>query len=432
MCGMRLILFGLLFGISNPTFSKDTEPLTTQQLIDQLGHQQFSQREKAYKLLQSRGPIILPWLRKALTHPDEEVRTQAEKLIPILEIPALGPKRVTLKVEQEPLANILQQIEKQTGYKVEANSKGEKRYSLQMNEVTFWEAIEQIRKETGETISFSLKGSFFEPRWIETRCRQVSNHGIFRMEANAIQEVRYLNYDDLSSNDPQELSNHRMTFMFGIFVEPRFQVITLGKVVLNRAWDDQGHSLSLASLSEKEQNARIDYRNYLQNKQHNRIYEFPNFEMTLQSSSKRGEKIKQLKGKIPVTVAFKSKEVVVAENVLQSMGTKFQSGIDTLAVTEVSQENDGSIFVQIGHIPPEQPCYKYRWHDRFHLVTSSGTRLQTRSRGLGLENKKDFRIGLKFSISEFAGNLLPMQLGFEDWIMVECEIPFEFKDLLLP
>src|SRR5258708_7272348 len=100
------------------TCAADTKAPTTEELIDRLASADFPEREQAAKTLKSRGPDVLPALRKALKHRDAEVRRRVEELIPLLEaVAAVAPKRVTLTGEKRPLSAILKDIEKQTGYK---------------------------------------------------------------------------------------------------------------------------------------------------------------------------------------------------------------------------------------------------------------------------------------------------------------------------
>src|SRR5262249_32804589 len=51
-------------------------------LIEQLGNTRFETREAAAKALRDLGPAVLPDLRKALDHPDVEVRRRLQELIP--------------------------------------------------------------------------------------------------------------------------------------------------------------------------------------------------------------------------------------------------------------------------------------------------------------------------------------------------------------
>ena len=94
---------------------------SAEKLIEQLGSKEFAERERAKRLLQARGPSVLPALRQALADPalDLEVRRRIEQLIPPLEAAAaLEPKRVTLKAGKKPLAAVLKEIDRQTGFKV--------------------------------------------------------------------------------------------------------------------------------------------------------------------------------------------------------------------------------------------------------------------------------------------------------------------------
>src|SRR5437870_1068666 len=93
---------------------------TAEQLIGQLGHREFRVREAANKTLLERGMSALPALRKAKDHKDPEVRRRIEALLAPLEAAAeVAPKRVTLHIKQRPLRDVIKDLAKQSGYKIE-------------------------------------------------------------------------------------------------------------------------------------------------------------------------------------------------------------------------------------------------------------------------------------------------------------------------
>src|SRR5437870_6500229 len=98
----------------------DAPSPNVEKLIDQLGSRVFAEREQAARLLQARGPSVLPALRKALGHRDTEVRRRVQELIaPLAAAAAVAPKRITLKADHWPLADLLKEVETQTGYRID-------------------------------------------------------------------------------------------------------------------------------------------------------------------------------------------------------------------------------------------------------------------------------------------------------------------------
>lgn len=102
----------------------EDKPIPAGKLIEQLGSNDFPQRERAQQALKARGIGVLPALRKALNHHDPEVRRRLEELIPVLEaVAALEPKRVTLGENLQTLSAVLDSITKQTGYTINLDDK---------------------------------------------------------------------------------------------------------------------------------------------------------------------------------------------------------------------------------------------------------------------------------------------------------------------
>src|SRR5262249_5372901 len=88
-------------------------------LVDQLGSPDFRIREEASKALISQGATLLPALRKALGHPDFEVRRRVEQVIThVEEAASLAPKQVSLHLRQRPVKEAIAQLSRQTGYQV--------------------------------------------------------------------------------------------------------------------------------------------------------------------------------------------------------------------------------------------------------------------------------------------------------------------------
>src|SRR5205807_2599715 len=153
LCLAACLSLGLVAFIRADTPVDKAAPSSSiSQLIEQLADRDYRKRDVAVKALEAFGPKVLPDLRKAKTHADPEVRRRLDDLIPALEMVAtLTPKRVTAKFNKKPVKEILDEITKQTGYKMEFWGGGSEQqlYSFDFNNVCFWEAIDQITEKTG-------------------------------------------------------------------------------------------------------------------------------------------------------------------------------------------------------------------------------------------------------------------------------------------
>ena len=70
-----------------------TQQPTVEQLIERLGNRDFKAREAAAKALAVRAEEALPAMRKAITHPDPEVRQRLEQLVAETERATKNPRR---------------------------------------------------------------------------------------------------------------------------------------------------------------------------------------------------------------------------------------------------------------------------------------------------------------------------------------------------
>jgi hypothetical protein len=83
-------------------------------------------------------------------------------------------------------------------------------------------------------------------------------------------------------------------------------------------------------------------------------------------------------------------------------------------------------------IVPREDTGRREWHERFHVEDAAGNKFQMNGRGTSSDGRT-YRISMYFS-PPFNKKEVgpPAKLVFEDWIIHEHEIPFEFKDVPLP
>ncbi len=127
-------------------------------LVEQLGSDTFSDRQKASEALDAIGEPALNALRKAAQSTDAEVRKRAQELVERIEkrtenTRALAPTLVHLVYKDTPLADAVADFAKKTGYRIELHDpdgklKG-KRITLDTGKVTFWNALEQFCARAG-------------------------------------------------------------------------------------------------------------------------------------------------------------------------------------------------------------------------------------------------------------------------------------------
>jgi hypothetical protein len=122
--------------------------------VAQLGSTDFLAREKASDHLRSLGPSVLPLLRKALKNPDAEVRKRAGDLVGELEKLemtriALSPRKVSLKLHQASIGEAVGEFSRVSGMRVDfvdpRERVGGKKANFNLVNMPCWEVLRLIK-----------------------------------------------------------------------------------------------------------------------------------------------------------------------------------------------------------------------------------------------------------------------------------------------
>src|SRR5262249_42983019 len=171
MCSMRslamLAALVLLALVRAQEPAKKSEPApSVEQLIAQLSSKDFQVRDKASKDLPALGKEALPAMQKARANSDPEVRRRLDEIIPPLERAiALAPKLVTLHMTNKPVMEVMAELSKQSGYKIQplnewapqgaANEPARKDkivYTFHFDKMPFWQVFDKICEASGITL----------------------------------------------------------------------------------------------------------------------------------------------------------------------------------------------------------------------------------------------------------------------------------------
>jgi hypothetical protein len=434
-------LLGLLAWTCEQSSAADP-PVPIEKLIEQLASPSFLARERATKQLRERGPEVLPALRKALESKDEEVRKRAEVLIPPLEIEeALLPKRVTLKVDARPVRDMLKEIEKQTGYKFIVGGKidGEN-ITIDVKDEPFWETLERVNKAVGHTFTFDSYQKTFHFKYTAGRSPFVNIRGPFRLDANWFHEDRDVNLARVGS-DKENFRKHQLTLSVELLAEPRITFLRVGPAKIDEAVDSEGNSLmepaKPGTISEEDPlvpQIRPPGFDPMEGPSGRGTFRGVSMQMSdirLRRASETAKTLKLVRGTIPVKTILIRKNVVITNKISEATGTMFKAGNDGLTITRVTAQGGGQIEVEVSVPPGENGSYPQGWDKRFHVEDDEGNRFQSNGGG-SRSNGKQYWISGYYSapFNKKAGP--PTKFIFEDWIVHEHSIPFEFKDVPIP
>jgi hypothetical protein len=421
------------------------EPPAVEKLIEQLGSPSFPARERAMKQLRERGPAGLPALRKALESKDEEVRKRAEALVPPLEIEeALLPKRVTLKASDQSVSAVLADLAKQTGFKlgVVGGDSGQK-VTADLKDVPFWEAMEKVGQQTGRGVTFQQYDKALHLTAGTGRSPFVNVRGPFRLEATWFHEDRDVDFTRAGKGADGQRSD-KLTLSVSVLAEPRLTFLKVQPAKVEEALDSDGKSLMEPEAPAAEQPpAAGGARKVLVNPA--ALGTIPSgrgtfrgestlfSDVRLRRAGETAKTVKVIRGAIPVRTVLIRRPVVVTRKLLESTGTNFRAGSDSLQSTRVQNQGGGSVEVQI-LIPYEQNrdwSQVEKWYQRFHVEDDAGNRFQDHGRGSS-SNGNQYWISMYYGAPNGKAAGPPTRLVFEDWVVHDHAIPFEFRDVPLP
>jgi len=391
-------------------------PTPVEKLVEQLGSPSFPTRERATKALRERGPEALPALRKAMESKDEEVRKRAETLIPPLEIEeALLPKRVTLKAKDAPIGTVIGDVEKQTGMKVQLALKdgGGTKVTADVAGAPFWEALDVIGKATGRGPAFEGYPRALHMVQSTRRSPFVNVRGPFRLEATWFHEDRDV---DLTETRPGSdgWRNHRLTLL----------KVLPAKV--DEAVDSEGKSLLEPADAGREGRLQQSQRSSFRGEQ------LHSSDVRLRRASETAKTARVIRGTIPVNAILIRKPVLVSPKLADAAGATLRSGSESLVVTEVQNQGGNNVMVSV-RMPADQGNHQQRdWHDRFRVEDDAGNQYQMNGRGTSSDGRT-YSMQMYFAPPFNKKNVgPPTKLIFEDWVVHDHAIPFEFRDVPLP
>jgi len=159
----RLLLLGVvLSGLAAAVPPAAAEPASerAQRLIERLGSEEFADREQATAALDALGADALPALRAGLNHPDQEVRRRCGDVLERVERRCLSaamlrPARLRLCYRDQPLKEVLRDVSRRTGYRVQlagaAAHLADRRVTLDTGEADCWGALDRFFQLAGLT-----------------------------------------------------------------------------------------------------------------------------------------------------------------------------------------------------------------------------------------------------------------------------------------
>lgn len=421
---------------ANPTATGVVEPHVAG-LIARLTHPHFAVRLEALSALESLGVGILPQLQVALQAPDTdaEIKRRLNELVARLEgSVALRPTMVTLRCVDQPVRQVVAELARQTGYKIElwppanANDEREKRLiTVELTNVTFWTALQHLCDVGGLTFQEGWYGNDNKTLRLDFGTAVppiVCLDGPFRFVARGMHFYRNIDFTRLGQPGlpMQEVQEHLYLNM-SVSVEPRLPLLSVGVPIVTEAIDDNMQSLRLPPANDPGM-----YRSY--------YYGHRGFMQQVQVSlrTSTGRRLKVLQGVVPVTILAVQRPKIIVPKLAGLKNATFRSGTTTINIDDVSTVGVQTVIkMSITEATPRgQP--DYNWMNsvgqRLEVQDDQGQRLQQYNSSWGINGNSlqgTFTYG-----SPNGGNAVAARLIYYDWVTMTQRAPFKFEDLPLP
>jgi hypothetical protein len=414
--------------------ARPESPPTVDQLIERLGSRDFKTREAAAKALSVRGEESLPAMRKAVSHPDPEIRKRLEQLITDTERSVmLAPKRVTLKLDNASLKDALAELTRVSGYRVELQGGlPQQQVSLDVQNTTFWEALDKLSAQAGLVLQqhHDMQGGLI--LYAQNSVTPfVDYRGPFRVWATGFHYSKSLTFGSLPRNQAGGgQRTETMSFMFSVVAEPKLPLLGLGQPKLTAALDDQDNSLvppaAKNGIYETYHSGYYGYRNLMLQTQ-----------VQLVGPGATARFLKVIKGALPITLLAEQRPEIVVDQILTAKDKKVEGKDVTLEITEVKEAPGRSyqIVMTARRNGKDQP-YDYTWtnslHQRIELTDDKGQKFQ--SLGFNWMNGTPTTVQGTFNFGDGGNAQLgkPAKLTYYGWVTMQHQVEFEFKDLPLP
>jgi hypothetical protein len=430
---MPRILVVFLIGCALAAGAIGAESPTVEQLIERLGSRDFQAREAAAKALTDRYDA-LPAMKKALAHPDPEVRMRLEQLVADTERNALlSPKRVSLQLDNVSVKDAVDELSRQSGYRIDLQGGVQNQVvSLDAKNITFWEAFDKIANQAGLLLQqhHDMQGGLALMSH-NTITPFVDYRGPFRVWATGFSYHKSLMFGSIPRHQSSiGQRTETMGFMFSVVAEPKLPLLGLGQPKLAAALDDQGNSLmppqARGGIYETYHGGYYGYRNLVLQTQ-----------VALVGPGTNARSVKLIKGALPVTLLVEQRPEITVEQILTVKDKKFEGKDASLEIAEV-KEAAGKTYhiVMTARRNGKDQGNDYTWtnslHQRIELTDAKGQKFQ--SHGFNWVNGTPTTVNGTFMFGE-GGNAAmgkPHKLTYYGWVTMQHQVEFEFKDLPLP
>ncbi|AMV29919.1 hypothetical protein VT84_36330 [Gemmata sp. SH-PL17] len=416
-----------------------------EQMIKDLGAEDWRTREQAGRDLTAQGERALPYMRRVLLATDNpEVQRRLAVLVKKLDFDRLvAPKLVTLSAKDRSAQDVVADIARQTGYKIDtSNMQMNTKHSFEFNDTPFWKAIDAVATACGCNVYTEYQDDTIRLYNQDSVSPYVAYAGPFRFTATNINCNRSVQLSNLSRRGGGDRVTEYMSLSFQVQSEPKNPMLSISQPELTVATDNLGGSM----LPPRENN-NYAYRSGYYN-QGNRSHNH-SMSVNLTRVDRGATSIKELKGRVRVELLSGTSPEVTVADPLKVKKKTFTGRTADLEVTTVDADanNKGvyTVNVTAKNRAPVDPRRgdDYMWannlQQRIELSDENGNKYFSYGMQSSSYTPGGYQMTLMFGPDDRrTGRPAPFKLGaptrlvLTEWHTVTHEVTFEFKNVPLP
>jgi len=402
-------------------------------LIERLGSPEYRVREQAGRDLSALGARALPAMKRAFAETDEpEVERRLEVLVKKIEYDRLvKPTRITYQAKNATVTQLIEVIVKQSGYRLSSGIPAEAakiRMSVEWKDTSFWEALDAACETAGIIASpdenedgisgLSLYGN-------DTYNPYIAYSGPFRCVATNIGMNRSMQLSGLPRRALAPRQSEYLNFNFQLMSEPKNPILGYHPPIITKGVDDSGHDLAISTGEE--------HRSYYTPNMYRSHNQYVG--VNLGTPSRNANSIKELRGKMTVLLLSDTRPEITVEKILTVKKKTFVSRTTELFIESVS-DSEGAVTITLNakqlHPNPEDYSWANTVYQRLEVHDAKGIKFTPTSTNNQNQAPGSVSMTVVFSSPEGKKAGKPSTLVLVEWIAVQKEIEFAFKDIPLP
>jgi hypothetical protein len=415
-------------------------------LIQQLGSESYREREKAGQTLEAKGENVLPDLRRALNTSDNpEVTRRLSVIVRRMDHERLvAPKRVTFTMKDKTAKTAIEEISKQTGYKVQfdgggpGGAGGDAKYSFDFDKTPFWVAMDKI----ADMANLNLNSDYGDDL-IHINSYQDSHNphlcyaGPFRFVATGINSNRNVQLSGISKRGFQNRSSETMNLSFQVYSEPKNPILGTLPAEVITAVDETGGNLVPPKDPNQFRNSYYNNGNYRGHNAYGNV--------NLVRGNKDATTIKTLKGKMGIILLSGVVPEVVINDPLKTKAKTIAGRTAEVAFdsfTEVAGQKDHYTLIltvkRLGNQDPNNIDYNWAnsvWQ-KLDVLDGSGKKYSTYGPNAINNNGQSVQLTIQYGNQNRRGEQEklgpPVKVVLNEWLQVTHDVTFEFKEVPLP